>query len=108
MVKSADFVTDIKLLGLLVTDALKNKGWGRVDRASITIKDNSGAGGSKTFKVSATGIDVTPAVVSLRSRAEIVTDDLISESRSEAAALLFGKHGVGVISRSGLLMALIG
>lgn len=96
MVKSADFVTDTKLLGLLVADALKNKGWGRVDRASITVKDTSGYGGSKTFKVSATGIDVTPAIVSLHSRAETVTDDPISEPRAEAAALLFGKHGVGV------------
>lgn len=96
LVKSQDFVTDTTALGLLVADALKNKGWGKVDRSSITVKDNSGYGGSKTFKVSATGVDVTPATVALHSRVEASTDDPITESRIEAAALLFSKHGMGV------------
>jgi len=77
-----------------VADALKNRGWGKVDRDSIQVQDYSGGGGSKTYKVWATGVDVTPTHVALHSRADVVKEEQMSEERTEAAALLFGDHGL--------------
>ena len=81
-------------IAALVVQALPS--WAGVDVEEIEVKDTSGHGGSKTFKVTAPdGTD--PPAVALHSRSEKVTTEEISEPRlaAAAAALL----GAGVAPR---------
>lgn len=84
---------DEKQLVNLVADVLQDRGWGHVDRSSITIEDKSGEGWSGTYKVSAPG--AIPEAVALHSRSAVVISDPLSEPRMEAAAQFFTKHGCG-------------
>ena len=49
--------------------ALKERGWGSVDKTKIDVQDKSGQGGSKTYKVSG-GTGAEPRVVSLHLRSK--------------------------------------
>lgn len=84
---------DLQAQKMIVARALP--GWNGVDGSAITVEDVSGAGGSKTFKVSAEGCD--PPVVALHSRVQSGSDslDIASENRAAAASLAFSKAGVG-------------
>jgi len=64
-------------------------GWQGIDETLITCEDKSGAGGSKTYKVSAKGVE--PPVVALHSR---INGDDASEERMEAAGKAFSDAGV--------------
>ena len=67
----------------LVVQALPS--WADLDTDEIEVKDVSGHGGSKTFKVTAPdGTD--PPAVAMHSRSESVTTEEISEPRLAAAA----------------------
>ena len=90
--KSADLHDNLTAIGLLAAEALRGCGWNGVDRDSIQVEDLSGAGGSKTYKISVTGGGVTPAAVAFHSRDGSLSKK--SEERTAAAALLFGKHGL--------------
>ena len=53
--KSADLHDNLTAIGLLAAEALRGCGWNGVDRDSIQVEDLSGAGGSKTYKITVTG-----------------------------------------------------
>lgn len=89
-IKSADLRGNSTTIGLLVVDALKDCGWGKVDRDSIKVEDASGAGGSKTYKISAAG--ATPTAVALHIRDSSLCQK--SEERTRAAAQIFAKNGL--------------
>lgn len=89
-IKSADLRDNLTAIGLLVADALKDSGWGQVDRDSIKVEDASGAGGSMTYKISAAG--ATPTAVGLHSRDSSLCPK--SEERTRAAAQIFGENGL--------------
>lgn len=78
------------LVAELVANAMKSRGWDGVDVSTIKVKDTSGYGGSKTYKVTADGM--TPAAVALHSRSEEVADDELSDPRMEAASTLLSKY----------------
>jgi len=93
-IKSLELQDDLKALANLTADALKAHGWGSIDRATIQVQDLSGLGGSKNYKVTATGVDVSegPSEVALHSRMSEL--DKKSEERTHTLCRLCGEHGV--------------
>ena len=81
----------VRSIATLVPSVLP--GWSGLDVNKITVKDVSGQGGSKAFKVSS-GCDVTPPIVALHSRSTEVSTDPISERRAAAAAAAMQDAGV--------------
>jgi len=78
-------------IATLISEALPS--WSGLDVNKITVKDVSGQGGSKAFKVSS-GCDVTPPIVALHSRSTEVSTDPVSERRAAAAAAAMQDTGV--------------
>jgi len=81
----------IRSIAALASSVLPS--WSGVELAKITVKDVSGQGGSKAFKVSS-GCDATPPIVALHSRSEQVSADPVSERRAAAAAAAMRDAGV--------------
>lgn len=81
-----------KLLAEMSVESLQKSGfWLDLDVSQVNVEDCSGAGGSFTYRISHAGIDVYPSAVALHSRTETVTNDDISESITEAAAIVLAK-----------------
>ena len=69
--------------------------WKHIDLAQIAVKEVSGLGGSKTFKVSISeaSTDVVPAAIAFHSRSEL--NKPLLEERNIAAGRTFANAGVG-------------
>jgi len=93
-IKSLELQGDLKAIANLTADALKAHGWGSVDRAAIQVKENSGQGGGKTYKVTASGVDASegPSQVAFHSRPSWLPKKY--EERTRAACRLFAENGV--------------
>ena len=81
----------VRSIATLISGALPS--WSGLDVNNITVKDVSGQGGSRAFKVSS-GCDVTPPIVALHSRSTEVSTDPVSERRAAAAAAAMQDAGV--------------
>ena len=75
----------------LVAGVLPN--WAGIDTEEIQVRDVSGHGGSKTYKVTAPE-GTEPPCVALHSRSESVTSEEISEPRLMAAAIALHQAGL--------------
>ena len=89
--KNRSVVKSATALGLLVADALKDRGWRSVDRASIQVENLSGMGGSQTYRVSAP--DVAPSSVALHCRDMTIVLPA-EEKRLGAASRVLSEHGL--------------
>lgn len=83
---------DLRSIGHLVAEVLKDCGWNEVNRDAVLVEDKSGHGGSKTYKVTGPGME--PPVVAVHARSLSSVADPIWERRMEAAAVQLARYEV--------------
>lgn len=85
--------SELKAIGSLVVEVLQESGlWSGVQPSNAIVRDTSGHGGSKTYKVSCSGAN--PPAVALHSRSEATASDPLSQRRMEDAAMVFSEAGI--------------
>lgn len=87
---------DMRGVAALVAAAMakldNTSGWGSADPQNVQVTNNSGQGGSQTYKITCEGC--VPQSVALHSRTDMVAKLRLSEQRMEAAASQLSSFGL--------------
>jgi len=88
-----DLLCNIPALSSFVVDAMAQNGWRNVDHTQVRVKECSGFEG-RTFRISAEGSNVCPAMVAFHVLNDEVVADLVCKDRVAAAQAIFAASGI--------------